>query len=147
MDVADRLLTDKEYFQFVNLVNDYNIYNKVFDFDVQLGGIGILNINDNETGRYDRDVFRPIQYIWAYLQMDIENIEWVTREIVHMCSLHFESLVKRLFMISKLPLGQALTMRVAPLKLDKQTIKDLRLLVQPYNQAKHHLLQEKDSQS
>lgn len=150
-DIARNRLThhEMEYLQDINFSGE-NIYSQVLQFDRILKvGVGLHNINDeNSRGRYhikDREIFRPFQYIEVYLKMDYQQIEWLTREIIHMCGLHLESLIKRLFTVTRMPLGQALTLRLAGLKLDRQLLDDLKVIVKPYNDAKHSLLQPKDT--
>ncbi|WP_226646153.1 hypothetical protein [Mesobacillus subterraneus] len=150
-DIARKRLSqhEMEYLQNINFLGD-NIYSQVLQFDRILNaGVGLHNINDeNSRGRYhikDREIFRPFQYIEVYLKMDYQQIEWLTREIIHMCGLHLESLIKRLLTLTRMPLGQALTLRLAGLRLDRQLLDDLKVIVKPYNDAKHSLLQPKDS--
>ncbi|OIJ08858.1 hypothetical protein BKP35_17390 [Anaerobacillus arseniciselenatis] len=146
---AKKLLNENEYNELLEISESGNIFEGVYNFDIKLGGVGIHNINDfKKRGRYhirDRDIFRPFQYIEAYLDFDQPHIEWVTREIVHMCGLHLECLVKRLTGQDKLPLGQGLMYAIAEYKLDKQTVSYIRVILQPYNDAKHRLSQEMDT--
>jgi hypothetical protein len=147
--LAKRVLTPVEYNNIINIASrKENIFDNMADFDSKLGGAGIHNINQGKTGRYngkDRDVYRPIQYIYSYIQMDSEQVEWVTREIIHMCGLHLESLIKRLTRITRLPLGQSLTLSIVRTKLDNQTFKNLKVIINPYNDAKHRLDHDKDT--
>lgn len=120
----------------------------MLEIDIKIGGAGIHNINIGDTGRYergDRDIFRPIQYIYAYLKMKPEDFDWVTREIIHMSGLHLESLIKRLFTIRRYPLGQALALPLAKVKLERHLYETLKLVIKPYNNAKHNLEQHKDT--
>jgi len=152
--IAQKRLS-KEEFDYIRNIDVTNksesIYNQMKLFDMSLkNGVGIHNINniDKGVGRYnikDRDIFRPFQYIDAYLRMDYQNIEWVTREIVHMCGLHLESAIKRLFRLTRIPLGQALTYKIAELKLNNELLTDLKVIVKPYNSAKHSLMHDKDT--
>ncbi|MFD2878804.1 hypothetical protein ACFTAO_27185 [Paenibacillus rhizoplanae] len=94
----------------------------MLEIDTKIGGAGIHNINVGDNGSYerkDRDIFRPIQYINAYLKMKPENFNWVTREIIHMSGLHLGSMIKRLFNIRRYPLGQALALPLAKVKSEK----------------------------
>ncbi|PLR71046.1 hypothetical protein [Bacillus sp. UMB0728] len=152
LEIAMRRLTREQlnFFEDINNNDEENIFRQVCMFDLSLNdGVGIHNINRNDnTGRYhtkDRDIFRPFQYIHAYFKMDHQQIEWLTREIIHMCGLHLESLIKRIFKISRIPLGQALSYKIASIKLNDLLYKDLKVIVKPYNDAKHSLWQEKDS--
>lgn len=117
--LAMSVLTPAEYNNIINIASMKDkIFDNMADFDSKLGGAGIHNINQEKTGRYhgkDRDVYRPIQYIYSYIQMDSEQVDWVTREIIR---LHLESLIKRLTRITRLPLGQALTLSIVRTKLD-----------------------------
>ena len=147
--LAQRLFNNDEILDILRISSDKdNLFANMFEYDKKLGGPGIHNINKGNTGRYsvkDRDIFRPIQYIYAYFKMKPGDFDWVTREIVHMCGLHLESLVKRLFSITRYPLGQALALPLARLKLDKQLLLDLKSVINPYNNAKHHMDHTKDS--
>ena len=152
--IAQKRLSKDEfdYIQNIDVKNEnMSIYKQVELFELSLNkGVGIHNINDfvEGRGRYnikDRDIFRPFQYIEAYLQMDYEDIEWITREIVHMCGLHLESAIKRLFKLTRIPLGQALTYKIAELKLGRELLSDLKVIVKPYNSAKHSLMHDKDT--
>ncbi|MEK4250337.1 hypothetical protein [Paenibacillus sp. FSL W7-1287] len=147
--IADRMLTSEEISNIqVICQNRKNLFLGMIQIDMRIGGAGIHNINCGKTGRYeikDRDVFRPIQYIYAYLKMKPDDFDWVTREIIHMSGLHLESLVKRLFSINRFPLGQALAIPLAKIKLDSELHTNLKAMVGPYNNAKHHLEQKKDT--
>jgi len=149
LDIANRILTSEEINNIqVICQNRKNLFLGMMQIDMRIGGAGIHNINSGNTGRYeikDRDVFRPIQYIYAYLKMEPGDFDWVTREIIHMSGLHLESLVKRLFSINKFPLGQALAIPLAKIKLDGHLHSNLKAIVRPYNNAKHHLEHNKDT--
>lgn len=148
-ETAERLLTREEQAQLRRLrINSEAFYKDLLRFDRMLGGIGIYNINKGDIGRYDvrdREILRPFQYIDAYFQMDHKHVLWVTREIIHMCGLHLESMIKNMFSFSRMPLGQALTQWVVSNKLDKQLINDLKVIVGLYNDAKHRVNQPKDT--
>lgn len=148
-DIASRLLTSEEIHEIQKLLKKRNdLFSNMRNIDMNMGGAGTHNINRGNTGRYnieDRDIFRPIQYIYAYLQMRPGDFDWVTRGIIHMSGLHLESLIKRLFSIRRIPLGQALALRIAKLKLDNQLYLDLKAIIRPYNNAKHHLEHCKDT--
>lgn len=62
-----------------------------------------------------------------------------------MCGLHLESLIKRLFKITRYPLGQALSLPLAKLKLENQLYLDLKAIIKPYNSAKHDMKHNKDT--
>ncbi|PWW06104.1 hypothetical protein DFQ01_1033 [Paenibacillus cellulosilyticus] len=147
--IASRLLASEEIRNIQLLCkNRDNLFLEIIKIDMKLGGVGIHNINKGNTGRYeikDRDIFRPIQYIYAYLKMQPGDFDWVTREIIHMSGLHLESLVKRLFNIDRFPLGQALALPLAKLKLERQLYLNLKGIIKPYNSAKHHLDHKKDT--
>ncbi|MBU8716079.1 hypothetical protein KM924_26655 [Brevibacillus parabrevis] len=148
-ETADRLLTREEQVQLRELrINIENFYENLLVLDRVLGGIGIFNINKGDIGRYDvrdREILRPFQYIDAYFQMDHQHVSWVTREIVHMCGLHLESMIKNMFSFSRMPLGQALTQWVVSNRLDNQLMIDLRVIVGLYNDAKHRVNHQKDT--
>lgn len=149
IDIANKLLTLQEIDDIRYLSNNRkNLFSEMIKIDMKIGGAGIHNINIGDTGRYeikDRDIFRPIQYIYAYLKMKPEDFDWVTREIIHMSGLHLESLIKRLFSVNRYPLGQALALPLAKLKIDHQLYANLKAVIKPYNNAKHHLEQYKDT--
>lgn len=149
LGIANRTLTSEEIHNIqVICQNRKNLFLGMMQIDMKIGGAGIHNINYGSTGRYeikDRDVFRPIQYIFAYLKMRPDDFDWVTREIIHMSGLHLESLIKRLFSFNRLPLGQALAIPLAKIKLDSQLHSSLKAMVRPYNNAKHHLEHKKDT--
>lgn len=147
--MASRLLTSEEIRDIQLLCkNRKNLFLEMIQIDMKMGGAGVHNINKGNTGRYeikDRDIFRPIQYIYAYLKMQPDDFDWVTREIIHMSGLHLESLIKRLFNIDRFPLGQALALPLAKFKLDSQLYSNLKAIIKPYNSAKHHLDHKKDT--
>ncbi|THF76523.1 hypothetical protein [Cohnella fermenti] len=89
--------------------------------------------------------FGQFNIIYAYLKMQPGDFDWVTREIIHMGGLHLESLIKRLFNIDRFPLGQALASPLAKFKLDSQLYLNLKEIIKPYNNAKHHLDHKKDT--
>ncbi|RNB70404.1 hypothetical protein [Brevibacillus panacihumi] len=150
IQLIQKLLSNEELALFekkVLFAND-DLYEKLLEFDQKLGGIGIYNINHGDLGRYhvnDRDIFRPLQYIERYFQLDYENRAWVTREIIHMCGLHLESMMKNIFLISRLPLGQAVAQKAASLKLGRELVNDIKEIVKLYNDSKHRVDQDKDS--
>lgn len=110
--IAQRILTTDEVVAIQAIANNNeNIFNNIRSIVIKIGGAGIHNINKGNMGRYDikdRDIFRPIQYIYAYLKMNLDDFHWVIRGIIHMSGLHLESLIKKLFSLNKIPLGQAL---------------------------------------
>lgn len=149
IDIADKLLTSQEIRDLRFIANNRkNMFSAMLKIDTKIGGAGIHNINIGDTGRYerkDRDIFRPIQYIYAYLKMKPGDFDWVTREIIHMSGLHLESMIKRLFTIRRYPLGQALALPLAKVKLEKHLYETLKLVIRPYNNAKHNVEQHKDT--
>lgn len=149
MSIAQRILTTDEMVAVQGITNNNdNVFNIIRSIDIKIGGAGIHNINNGNMGRYDikdRDIFRPIQYIYAYLKMNPEDFQWVTRGIIHMSGLHLESLIKKLLSLSKIPLGQALALPLAKLALDNQLYSDLKIVIKPYNNAKHQLKHHKDT--
>jgi len=147
--LVHKLLSDEELVFLEDvLFAEVDLYEKLLVLDQKIGGIGIHNINHGNRGRYhvnDRDIFRPLQYIERYFQLDYENRAWITREIIHMCGLHLEAMVKNIFVISKLPLGQAISQKAAPLKLGLELVNDIKVIVKLYNDSKHRVDQAKDT--
>ena len=147
--LVHKLLSDEELVFLEDvLFAEVDLYEKLLVLDQKIGGIGIHNINHGNRGRYhvnDRDIFRPLQYIERYFQLDYENRAWVTREIIHMCGLHLEAMVKNIFVISKLPLGQAISQKAAPPKLGLELVNDIKVIVKLYNDSKHRVDQDKDT--
>lgn len=125
-------------------------YDKLVEFDCYLGGPGMSNINQNGVGRYhiaDRDVFRPLQYCVMYFDIGFRrgNLEWLSRDIVQMSSLHIEGLVKRVGRVFHLPLGTALRKAVVERKVDPVTWDRIARFTKVYNDAKHNVRHPKDT--
>ena len=122
---------------------------KVIEFDLSLGGPSISRINCKRSGRYsvdDRDIFRPLQYCSMYfLPTHRREIEWDSRDIVEMSSLHIESLIKRIGQVGFLPLGQALGNVIVKSKVDANTWNQIKRYTGIYNSAKHDFSHEKDT--
>jgi len=122
---------------------------KVIEFDLSLGGPSISRIICKRSGRYsvdDRDIFRPLQYCSMYfLPTHRREIEWDSRDIVEMSSLHIESLIKRIGQVGFLPLGQALGNMFVKSKVDLVTWEQIKRYTRIYNSAKHDFSHEKDT--
>lgn len=119
-------------------------------FDEAMGGPSITTMNCNNSGRYDiadRDVFRPLQYCMAYFDVGTRDadLDWRTRDIIQMSSLHIESLIKRVGKIGSLPLGAALGKAVVRTKVDSLTYSVINQFVAIYNASKHDVSQPKDT--
>lgn len=121
---------------------------KLSSFDETIRGLGIGNIEVNNSGVYtpdERDIFRPIQYCKAYFAMN--DTEWRTREIVHMSALHLEGIVK---LIAKpqdgsLPLGALLTKSYVKKQIPQDLHDHLDKVRVLLNLAKHHMGHAKDT--
>ncbi len=119
-------------------------------FDEAVGGPNIATMNCGESGRYDvtdRDVFRPLQYCIYYFTLadHYGDLDWRTRHIVHMSSLHVECLVKRIGKLGPLPLGAALGKAIVKAKVDPATWSLISEFVAVYNASKHDMDQPKDT--
>jgi hypothetical protein len=126
-------------------------YSDLVAFDLQWPGPGLGRINvgggPGGTGQYqpaDRDIFRPLQYCAMYLSHR-GDLDWLARHVVHMSSLHIESLVKRVGEIGRLPLGGLLHQQLVKARLDTDTLRQLGLINQVFNVAKHEVDQPKDT--
>lgn len=109
--IAEEVLSEDEVFGLRALIDGPLDFERLLSFDRALGGPGMHNVNRGRMGAYsieDRDVFRPYQYCWMHFSLPDERLEWMTREIVHMCGLHLEELVERVAKGRRLTLGQGL---------------------------------------
>ncbi len=119
-------------------------YEQFILFDHTLGGPNMLNVSRNGLGRYapdDRDVFRPLQYCQMYFELVAEEsrAEWLTRELVHMSSLHVEGLVKLITGTPRLPLGNALQQPRAKSTINPMLWGQIDRFRSVYNNAKHSM--------
>jgi hypothetical protein len=151
--LAEDLLTPAELSQLRSLVRTDPIdYGQLVKFDRMLSGPSISQLSCNGSGRYatsDRDVFRPLQYCSIHFHLGSQHgdLEWRSRLIIHMSSLHVESLVKRIGTVSHLPwpLGRAMRESVVRNKIDRHTWNCISKFTAVYNQAKHNVSQPKDT--
>lgn len=125
-------------------------YPQINSFDQSLGGPSILGVSCRGWGRYeaqDRDVFRPLQYCAVHFHPAYKkyDIEWATRDVIEMSSLHLESLIKRIGKVWHLPLGQALRNAVVKAKVDPVTWGQISRYTRIYNDAKHNFNHNKDT--
>jgi hypothetical protein len=125
-------------------------YAELVRFDLSLGGPALTRVSAKNLGRYniaDREVFRPYQYCEQYFVMvaNGSGAEWLTRSIVHMSSVHLESLTKRIGHVPMLPLGTALREPSIQRAVHPQTILQLKAYAQVFNAAKHDVDHEMDT--
>ncbi len=125
-------------------------YERLYRFDLQLGGPSLARINDKNRGRFDgadHDIFRPIQYVRMSYQAAQEqgNLEWYTRYIVNLSCGHIEELIKRISKTPFLPLGQALRSPVVRFTLPRDLWEQISQLVPVFNASKHEMSDEKDT--
>lgn len=107
-------------------------------------------VSSGTRGNYsleDRDIFRPIQYCSVYFAKMAEDADgdWFSREVIHMASLHIESLVLRIGLAHRIPLGRAIHAKVFKGKVDRRTWMLLDRFRHIYNDAKHNVSQPKDA--
>jgi hypothetical protein len=122
-------------------------FEDILAFDRLIGGIGIFNINIGRTGRYnveDRDVLRPLQYIYMNLNIHQDSLSWYTRDIIHMCGLHLESIVKRITKKNRVPLGKSLFDGKLKSIIDSELLSDIKIIAVLFNAAKHEVSRNKD---
>jgi hypothetical protein len=125
----------------------------VIAYDEHLGGPSITRLNCNNTGRYaveDRDIFRPLQYCAMNFRRENEpdwknDLEWHTRDLIEMSSLHIEELIKNIGSVFHLPLGAALRNAIVKSKVEPATWKQVKEFVHIYNDAKHNFSHPKDT--
>lgn len=149
----DQLITIAQYYfdhkkiAAIDAICNTPSFKKILEFDKCLGGIGLFNINIGRTGRYhvkDRDILRPLQYIYMDFEYRIDDLSWTTRNIIHMCGLHIEGIVKRLTGENRSPLGKILYNKKLVKKLDYNLMLGLKLTAHMFNAAKHEVSSEKD---
>lgn len=132
------------------------VANRPLDFDAlvtldsSLGWACVTTVSVGGTGTYhldDRDVFRPLQYAAQYMRMMAKNsrAEWLTRQTVHMASLHLEHLVQRIGLTRRLPLGRAIREKLFLERVDETTWEQLDRFREIYNAAKHDMSHAKDT--
>jgi len=120
-------------------------------FDLSLGGPSMTRLDCHNSGRYDikdRGVFRPLQYCCSYLELAdrVDQIEWLTRELVHMSGLHLETTLKRVGQTSMpWPLGILLNNSTIQRKVNIQLRNQISQFLDIYNASKHDVEQPKDT--
>lgn len=120
-------------------------------FDLSLGGPSMTRLDCRNSGRYDakdRGVFRPLQYCCSYLEMAdrVDQIEWLTRELVHMSGLHLETTLKRVGQTNMpWPLGKLLHNSTIQRKVNTQLRNQISQYLNIYNASKHDVNQPKDT--
>ncbi len=150
-DLAKELVDSAELNQLRSLTKAHlPDYDQLIMFDKSLGGPSMTSINCDNLGRYDvadRDVFRPLQYCGMYFRNGFQtsNIEWFSRHIVHMSSLHIESLIKRIGKVWRFPLGKALRESRVKRKVDQVTWSQIDRFTRVYNDSKHNVNHPKDT--
>ena len=118
--------------------------------DEELGGPSVERVNTGQTGAYeiaDRDVFRPFQYCKAYLGPGPSG-DWraqMARWTVHSAGLHIESLVKRIAVVTRKPLGACMKLLQVKLLVDAPLRRQIERFAEIYNIAKHDVSQDKDT--
>lgn len=146
--IAARLLTLQEYSTIQAIAVSTPLDTEALKcFDTTLGGPSLDRVNCAGSGRYhvdDRDIFRPLQYC-ATLFSETHNIEWGTRQIVHMSSLHIEELIERIAGTRNLPLGMLLRKSIIKAKLSHHMQTELAEITPIYNAAKHDVDQPVDT--
>ncbi len=144
IDLYNKCFLREEKLTSIRLIVQFDLSNFI-EFDRGLGGVGIFNVNNGNTGAYDvrdRDIYRPYQYILSFLEF---KTPWLTRGIIQKCGLHLESIVKRITGRDKLPLGQALSTYIARQKIGVELVRELMTIVNLYNNSKHKVNQPKDT--
>ncbi len=150
-ELAEALLSEAELEYVKVLVERRPLdYALLIEFDQMLGGPGISNVDCFGFGRYaipDRDIFRPLQYLDTYFAMVAEEsrAEWLTRELIHLSSLHIENLVKRMSRKSRLPLGALLRESTVRSKIDTDLWTRITVFTRIYNDSKHNVSHPKDT--
>lgn len=139
-DIAEEVLNEDETLRLRVLTDGPFDFERILSFDRTLGGPGMHNVNRGRTGAYrieDRDVFRPYQYCQMYFSLPEERLEWMTREIVHMCGLHLEELVERVAKGRRLTLGQGLRNPAVRKVLGPARTDRVGRFLAAYNASKH----------
>ena len=152
MHETELSLIAQSYFSEVEVMTIYNIsivpdFQLILEFDRYIGGIGLFNVNKGRTGRYhveDRDIFRPLQYIYMNLETRHSNLSWYTRDIIHMCGLHLEAIIKRFTGKYKYPLGKNLFDKKLTKTIDQKLLMELNVIAKLFNAAKHDVSHYKD---
>lgn len=151
-ELAEELLTPAQIERLDEIIAAHPLdFDALFAFDVALGWGSMGHVSTGNTGNYaieDRDVFRPIQYCemhFAKMSKDADAAAWWSRHVIHMASLHIESLVQRIGLVNRLPLGRAIQEKVFRAKVDGVTWKRLDRFRHIYNDAKHNVSHPKDT--
>lgn len=149
--LAGDLLTPVQLKRLDSIINASPLdFQALFGFDCDLGWGSMGHVSSGTIGNYsidDRDVFRPIQYCQMHFAKMSKHTDgaWLSRHIVHMASLHIESLVQRIGLVHRLPLGRAIREKVFRAKVDGQTWDRLERFRHIYNDAKHNVGHQKDT--
>ncbi|MEC5424251.1 hypothetical protein QGM71_12190 [Virgibacillus sp. C22-A2] len=146
ISVASNYFNDSEL-QRIDSLSSNPHFDNLLTLDREIGGIGIFNINNGRTGRYhveDRDILRPLQYIYMNLELRENSLSWFTRDIIHMCGLHLESIIKRCTRKYRTPLGKSLYDKKLIKILDARIISELGVIAKLFNAAKHEVSSYKD---
>lgn len=150
-ELASELLKP-DYLKSLKHVADTNPLDikELVNLDNKLGGPGLSNINEGDSGRYDIDdraVFRPFQYCVAYFSDIADGREWMARYIVQMSILHIESLIKLMDGIpnSRFTLGTLIKRNSVRDEIGSSLAGQVERLVLVQNAAKHDVSHKKDT--
>lgn len=144
--IAQNYFSDDEI-KAINNISTAPDFQVIFEFDRSLGGIGLFNVNKGRTGKYhvdDRDIFRPLQYIYMNLENRYLDLSWYTRDIIHMCGLHLEAIIKRYTGKLNYPLGKNLYDKKITKNINQKLLSELNLIAKLFNSAKHDVSRNKD---
>lgn len=149
--LARELLSVEQSARLDQVIGDGAIdFRGLVELDESLGWASMGNVSAGGTGNYapsDRAVFRPLQYCASYFGMmgKGSDAEWLTRETVHMASLHLESLASRISLTNSLPLGRAVRAGIFRQQVDPATWDVLDRFRHVFNAAKHDMRHPKDT--
>ena len=144
--IAHTYFSDEEI-NYIYKISTTPDFQEILDFDRSLGGIGLFNINKERTGRYhveDRDLFRPLQYIYMNIENRYSDLSWYTRNIIHMCGLHLEAILKRYTGKLNFPLGKILFNEKLTKNFNQKLLTELCVIAKLFNAAKHDVSRHKD---
>lgn len=146
LGIIARRYFSKDEIRIINNISSAPNFAIFLDFDKSLGGIGLFNVNKGRSGRYhveDRDILRPLQYIYMYLE-NKQDLLWYTRNIVQMSGLHMESIIKRFTGRNREPLGKSLYNKKIIEAFEPILRSELDLIAKMFNASKHDVDQYKD---
>ncbi len=113
---------------------------RLAELDAEIGGFGIHTLQERQRANErpyaieDRPVYRPIQYVWMFLERS-SDFEWHARHTAEMACAHIEGLIKRLAekrnLLERLrssPLGSLLHQRAVRKTIPEDLWQDLNWL-------------------